>query len=159
MPNQQQAISPVFQRQAISDWFDGFIGRMKADKFMMESDIATTATKALYGNMILGSEASNFMMVRTMSSMYFIKELIQEYLNEVSQSEKKPNKLGLDLNDSKILVWAEINDEDEDSEDRLIMAEAKVNAKFSEFGFYIQSTIVEKSDCLSIPPHYQTLIG
>ena len=61
------------------------------------------------------------------------------------------------LSNSKLLVWSEIEDNDEDMEDALLIAEAKVNGKYQKDGFYINSTIVEKSDNLSIPNHYQIL--
>ena len=62
------------------------------------------------------------------------------------------------LSDSKILVWAVVDDNDEKTEDALIIAEAKVNGKYYEKGFYLNSTIIEKSDNLSVPPHYQKII-
>lgn len=156
MTNVQPNIS--FQKKAIAEWFDGFIGNMKADKLMMEENFVTENTKVFYDTLILGSEASGYMVGRTMSSMYFIRNLVQEYLNELNNSSNKPKKLALDLNDSKVLVWAEIIDDDDEAENKLIIAEAKINAKYNEYGFNVQSTIVEQSDLLPIPPHYQTII-
>lgn len=70
-----------------------------------------------------------------------------------------PLKLALGLSESKILVWSEIKDDDEETEDALLLIEAKINGKYRPFGFYVNSTIIEESDRISIPPHYQTIIN
>ena len=62
--------------------------------------------------------------------------------------------MALDLSDSKILAWVELFDDDEESEDNLIISEAKVNAEFEKFGFKISTTYVEVCDKLNVPPHY-----
>ena len=56
-----------------------------------------------------------------------------------------------------VLVWAEINDDDEQMEDKLILSEAKINAKYHLYGFDMESTIVETSDKLPVPNHYRSL--
>ena len=63
----------------------------------------------------------------------------------------------MDLSDASVLVWAEIADDDELMEDQLRLAQAKINAQYSQYGFYLSSTIVEESDCMPIPSHYQPL--
>lgn len=54
-------------------------------------------------------------------------------------------------------MWAEIADNDEQMEKILLIAEAKINANYHQFGFAMETTIVEKSDNFIIPNHYQTL--
>lgn len=96
--------------------------------------------------------------IRESSSKFFIQSILKDYLQELKAHRRKPLKLAMALSDSKILVWAVINDNDEQTEDALLISEAKVNGKYYERGFYLNSTIVEKSDCLKTPPHYQTII-
>ncbi len=91
--------------------------------------------------------------------MYFISNIIRDYLQELKNHDSKPIKLAMGLSDSKILVWSVINDNDEQTEDTLLLAEAKVNGKYQSKGFYINSTILERSDSLETPPHYQSIIG
>jgi len=98
-------------------------------------------------------------LVRESTSMNFIKELMVDYMKELQTHNKLPLKLAVALSDSKIIVWAEVDDNDEETEDALLLTEAKINSKYFQYGFYINSTILEKSDNLSIPPHFQTIIG
>ncbi|MGM0581720.1 MAG: hypothetical protein ACQETL_13625 [Bacteroidota bacterium] len=95
--------------------------------------------------------------MRNKSSQYFIEKVVKEFLSELNSRNVTTNQLAFDLSDAKILVWAEIEDFDETSEDGLILSEAKVNSHFSDFGFHISSTIIEKSDNLPVPPHYASI--
>jgi hypothetical protein len=75
----------------------------------------------------------------------------------LSSLKHNPKKLGLELSNSKVLVWAEIYDNDDETEKALILAQAKVNARYSKFGFAISSTIVEECDQLAVPNHYHNV--
>jgi hypothetical protein len=90
---------------------------------------------------------------RTSSHKYFIQKIILDYLKLVVQ-ENLPVQLALDLDDSEILVWGQVNDEDTTTEDRLLMIEAEINGKYHKLGYDITSTIVESRDALPIPSHY-----
>ena len=91
------------------------------------------------------------------ANQHFIKNVIVEYLQEISK--KLPIRLAFDLDDSEVLVWAEINDDDEEMENFLLLAEAKVNANYHKYGYDLTSTIVEVRDGLSIPNHYSVFKG
>jgi hypothetical protein len=91
------------------------------------------------------------------SSMYFIQELLKTYIGELINYNKVPLEIAFDLSDAKILVWAKIHNDDESTEDALLLAEAKANAKFHDYGFFIYSTIVEDRDQQSVPPHYKAI--
>jgi hypothetical protein len=88
-----------------------------------------------------------------------IKSLVLDYLTRLKTLDRHPEKLALGLSDSKIMIWAEIEDDDEELEDQLLILEAKMNAIYNENGFYVNSTILEKSDRLPVPSHYQTIIS
>ena len=98
-----------------------------------------------------------FSEMRNLSSQFFIEELIKEFISELNERKVNTNQLAFDLSDAKVLVWAEIDDFDEKSEDGIILAEAKTNSKFAKYGFHISSTIIEKEDNLSVPPHYSSV--
>jgi len=89
--------------------------------------------------------------------MFFIKKMLYSFITFLKESDVKFSKMALDLSDSKILAWLELFDDDEKSEDNLIISEAKVNAEFEKYGFKISTTYVEESDKLNIPPHYSML--
>ncbi|MFW6369826.1 MAG: hypothetical protein ACOC10_01320 [Bacteroidota bacterium] len=139
----------------IKDWFDNFVASLRSDQVQLESDIATNDKKNLYAIMMEGDEDKIALTSRIQTSVYFIKRLLLKYLKNIKNDEITEVKLAFNLSDSKIHVWAEINDDDEKTEDYLFLLEARLNAEFEQFGICISSTIVEKSDRLTIPPHYQ----
>ena len=138
-------------------WFSDFISHLNADHFKLDTNTASEDTKKNYEAFMNEDEAAMSQLVRQQSSISFIKKLIYDYLGELKQ-RKTPARLALSLSDSKILVWAEIENDDEAAEDALLLAEAKINAAYSKYGFYADSTILEKRDKASIPPHFQTII-
>lgn len=143
----------------LDSWFENFIDVVKADHFIMSSGVAPEETRNMYKALILNDEIELAKNSRKMSTMIFIKSLVKDYVTELTSQQNLPLKLALGLSDSKILVWSEINDDDEKTEDALLIAEAKVNGKYHDQGFYVNSTIIEKSDNLNVPPHYQKIIG
>lgn len=145
--------------EEMNQWFSDLIDDIKTDHFLLETDVASAQKKEFYHALINKDDAKVMTNIRKGSSQYFIKELLLAYVNEVSSSGKKPLQLALGISDSKILVWAEIEDGDEAMEDILLLSEAKVNGQYSSLGFYINSTIIEHSDRIPVPPHYQSILG
>ncbi len=143
----------------LDEWFGNFIDSIKTDHFLITEDIAPVEKKRLYNDLIFGNQRSLVSKMRETSTMYFITEIITEYVKEIKNQHKHPLKLALALSDSKILVWSVINDNDEETEDALLIAEAKINGKYHQNGFYLNSTILEKSDNAEVPAHYQIIIG
>lgn len=93
--------------------------------------------------------------VRSSSSKFFIRRILTEYLSILTENNNLPLKLAFGISDNKILVWSEIEDDDEQTEDAILLAEAKINAQYHSKGIFISSIVVEKSDNLPVPPHYQ----
>jgi hypothetical protein len=149
----QKPISGLNQED-IRNWFDKLISHISVDKIMMETNTAPTEIKEFYTNAMLDDYHKMSKAVRDQSTKYFIVKLLEDYLSELKSFKIFPQKLAFDFSDAKILVWAQISNEDEKAEDALILSEAKANSKYSEAGFYVSSTIVEESDNLKIPPHY-----
>lgn len=140
-------------------WFENFIDYLRTDHFLLSEKLATNEKTSLY-KAIMGNDAVELAKAtRKQSSMIFIKSILSDYLDAIHSQKLRPKKLALGLSDSKILVWSEIEDNNEDMENVLLLAEAKVNGKYQSEGFYINSTIIEESDNLEIPPHYQKIIG
>ena len=98
------------------------------------------------------------MVSKKTSSAFFIKNLIDSYFIELGERRARPNRVALELSNSKVLVWAEIENDDELTEDALILSAAKVNYAFSTFGFHISSTIVEVDDKMNVPKHYKEVL-
>jgi hypothetical protein len=139
----------------MKEWFNQVISSLEADQFILETNTASEEKKRLYNTLINGIESELNHMVRINSSMFFIKNAMNDYMKNIKERNTKLRKLAFNLTDAKILVWAEIIDDDEESIKSLILSEAKTNANFSKYGFHISSTVVEESDNLSVPSHYK----
>lgn len=136
------------------DWFESFISSLTVDQMMMATDTAPKETTDFY-KMLVYNKPEIHSLARNTSSMYFLENILTDYLKELKSFGSKPISLAFDFSDAKILVWAQIKNDDEKTEDALILSEAKANAKYSENGFYISSTIVEEADNVQIPGHYK----
>ena len=142
----------------IDTWFERFMDDIKTDHLLCTTDGITSEKKEFYTKIIFGDQVGIISSMRDTSSRFFITQIITDYVSELTKQDKKPLKLALGVTDSKILVWSVIEDNDEEMEDLLLITEAKVNGKYQKHGFYLTSTIIEKSDKLDIPSHYQSII-
>lgn len=136
-------------------WFDEMVSNIRYDQLLLQTDLLEKHKKEVYDAMISGNHDFMHDYARKTSSAFFIKNLIDSYFIELITRKKTPNRLALELSNSKILVWAEIKNDDEDTENALILAAAKVNNSFSKYGFHLSSTIVEQDDLLDVPTHYK----
>jgi len=144
-------------QEKIREWFDQAIHDINVDRMMMETGTAPEAKRQRYEDRMFGRLENVNLDSRKASSIYFLENLLRDYLIFLKEFNAFPLELALNLSDAKILVWAKINDDDDRAEDALLLSEAKANDKYSRQGFFISTTIVEDSDNLQIPPHYQRI--
>lgn len=159
-PMSIKKISPYTEAptgDSLDAFFTSLLSTIEADHFLMKENIANEDTKKMYHDLILGDEIDLAKRAREFSTRTYILNIVTEFLYEVSQFPNKPKGLFLGLSDSKILVWAIVEDNDEETEDNLLLAEAKVNSIYYKHGFYLTSTIVEESDKIPPPPHYKPI--
>lgn len=157
MSKTENKIKSSVEQDMMNNWFNELIDNLKSDKFLLQEDFASNETKNLYKDLMNSDIEPLMRRSSDTSKMYFIERLTKDYLNEFKKSEINYKKLALDIGNSKVLTWIELADDDEDSEDKLIMAEAKINAKYYHNGFHISTTIVEERDNIDVPEHYYTL--
>lgn len=139
------------------EWFDGIVSSLRSDQLQLQADIADSKKKQQYEVLIEGNPLKTLAMGRELTSKYFIGNIIKDFFALIPKENKLADRLALSYSNSKVLVWAVINDDDEKTEDDLLISEAKINAKYHEYGFNISVTIIEKSDNIPIPKHYQTI--
>lgn len=139
-------------------WFANFIRQVKADDELIASTNVSPEKKHQLYNVLAGGLDDLAYQVRVPATNNIIKMIVFDYWAELREKKDRFLKLGLAHADSKIFVWAEIEDDDESSEDLLLISEAKVNAKYFSKGFNIISTIVEKSDNIPLPKQYLNLL-
>jgi len=144
--------------QTIKDaWFDEFIAAIRTHQLQLETNTASQELKKMYDVAMHGSDNDLAVLSKMSANQHFIKKVIVQYLTEVAK--QMPIKLAFDLDDSEVLVWAEIKDDDEETENFLLLSEAKVNSMFHKYGYDLTSTIVETRDKVSIPNHYSIFKG
>lgn len=134
-------------------WFDELIATLRTHELQLETDTASEDIKKLYG--VLMSENLNeiFKLSKEASQKYFVQKIILEYLKHLDKN--LPLKLAFDYNDSEVMVWAEIDDGNQQMEAALERAESKINATYHPYGFDMESMIIEKSDAIPVPNHYK----
>jgi hypothetical protein len=163
-PINLSAHSPVLTAPQLNDQIRAVFGSamhdLKVDFENLENDRASQETLEKYQR--LASDNADIVQAeyRKPSTLHFITALTVEYIKSLIARKRLPEKLAFDLSqtNSKVLVWAVVKDDDEETMNAMILAEAAANAKYFDYGFSISSTIVEESDNLSVPPHYHSMI-
>lgn len=135
-----------------NSWFDEFIAAVRTHQLQLETGTANEEIKSVYNVLINGNQIDLAALNKINANQYFVKNMVLEYLKSIQNN--MPLKLAFDMDDSEVLIWAEIPNNDEVLENFLLMAEAEVNAKYHKFGYDLTSTIVESNDNLSVPNHY-----
>jgi hypothetical protein len=143
-------------------WFKEFIvtinKQIHQDKKSLESGDASRETREFYSSLIEGDIIGTLSISRSVVSNSIIKHIVIYYLQLLSEKKIRVNKLAMDFSTNKILVWVEIKENDEQAEFALIGIESMVNGKYaSDTGIYLDSLIVEESDSLDVPPHYNLI--
>lgn len=136
-------------------WFDDLVATIRAHELQIETDTASEPVKDIYEKLMSGNTDDMIKGQKLVAQKYFVSKIIIDYLKLAAKTSL--NKLAFDYNDSEVLVWAEIPDDRYDLEKVLILAEAKINAKYHDCGFDMSTTIVEESDKLPIPSHYKVV--
>lgn len=161
METTQKKLSPDAVNQH-EEWFSSFISKINeaiiSDKAKLEKGDASKETMNFYLSLIDGDTVKAMSMSRRSSSNVIIKEMVVKYLTMLNDAGTSLTKLAIDTSPNKVLVWAEIKENDEHAEMELISIESKLNADFGNLtDIYLDSIIVEDCDNLKIPTHYKEL--
>jgi len=138
-------------------WFDELVATLRTHQMMIETQIADQDTKKVYDTLMGCNALDVAHLSRDLSQRQIIGSILWDYLKTIK--DNKPQKLAFDYNDSEVLVWAQIDENDEHLEKQLYLAEALVNAKYHQYGFDMTSMIVENCDGITIPNHYKPFVG
>jgi hypothetical protein len=147
----------IFASKAADFWFEHLIDKIKEDQLSLKIGIAPKEKEEMYSAFIQGNVDQLMSQNRVNTIQYYISKILFEYIAEVKSQNIDESNLAFDHSNSKVLVWAVV--EDESVEDKLILAQAKINAKYAPQGFYISTSIVEKADNLQLPNHYRKLVS
>ncbi len=144
--------NPVSER---AEWFDNLIATLRTHELALETNTASPELVSFYKN-LMGNNIDELLKTnKAITQQHFVSKIIVEFLNCLEGI--LPNKLAFDFNDSEVLVWAEIEDNNVQQENLLSRAESKINAQFHGYGFDMETMIVERGDNLPVPNHYKIL--
>lgn len=141
----------------LDPWFDQLVATLRLHQIQLETETASTGLKQVYDLIFSGNADLMAKHNKDTAQKHFVGKIVYDYIQLLGK--RQPHKLAFDFNDSEVLVWAEIEDDDEEMEGFLIMTEAKINATYHDFGFDMTTMVVESCDQLPVPNHYQVFIG
>jgi hypothetical protein len=138
-----------------SEWFDNLVATLRSHEVQLDTETADENLKKFYANFMSTNMDEIAAQNRALSQQYFVTQIAVMFWNLVKDWDL--TRLAFDYSDSELLVWAEISDDQESLWRKLILAEAEVNAEYHKRGYDVNLMIVEESDQLNIPEHYQKL--
>ena len=144
------------KHEKTDEWFEKIINLLQLHHLQLTTSTASEEVTALYELLMDGDNDIINYAAKLGAQKHFVRRIILSFLQTLTDISKF--KLAFDFNDSQVLVWAEIEDDNEELEKELILAGAEVDAKFYEYGWAISIMVVEKSDGFEIPPHYKKLL-
>ena len=152
-------MTPVLEpaRTNLDPWFDQLVATLRVHQAKLETGLASPELKQVYDLVFSGNADLMAKHNKQAAQKHFVGKIIFDYIQLLGK--QRPHKLAFDFNDSEVLVWAEIGDNDEIMERFLILTEAKINAKYHDYGFDMTTMLVESCDESPVPNHYQVFIG
>lgn len=157
MATTQKSQQQVDQEQS-AQWFNQFIHEIKADQLMYESDTLPGEVKETYDHLIKGNLLEALKGVKDTMTMEISRELVLSFLKDLLGKRKAlPSKIAFHLAKAKVYAWIEIEDDNEEAEKAVFLSEAKANFDFSDYNLSLSTTVVESSDEMEVPAHYQSV--
>lgn len=139
-------------------WFENYINTIKAHKLIYETKgVNSDNINELYDTMIHGTDSQILLFGQELMQQTLIKKMVADYIIELKERKIDYSNLYIDYNNSGLLTWFVINENDFETEKQIILAAAKVNVKYYDYEYSISNSIVEESDNIKVPKHYQTL--
>ena len=138
------------------DWFNDMVAHLREEQAKMNDKTMPKATESMYKTFMVGNPNEIAHQGRKLFQAHFVPTILANYVANIQRN--LPEQMAFAFNDNEILVWAELKDDDWDTEQALILAAAKTNAEFHKYGYDINTTFVEECDKLSIPNHYQPFV-
>lgn len=138
-----------------SEWFDNFISQLRADELLLETNLADKAKQVVYNAMVEDDyEKIASFTLRTIHKKV-TTQLVGLFLNNLFNNLKSNIvNLAFDLSGNEVLVWAVVNDDDENAERSLYLSESYANSNNKNTQFSLSVTVLEESDNIQIPSQY-----
>lgn len=158
-PQIKNSKKDIFESANFNEWFDEIIATIRTHQLMLETKTADKEKTEFYETLISGSNDQIIGLTLNVLTKVFIKQMIFDFVLELKVLKINLVDVAFDYNNSGLLVWAIINDDDEFAENQLLLAAAKINSKYNQYSLAINTTILEESDQHPIPGHYQSILN
>lgn len=157
--NKQVAPTSNAQSGERDEWFSGLFHSLRTDKMLLDTGAASEDQQRVYETLMKNDYIASAAMSKEFANRILTREAVVSFVRQVLASQNKPKRLAFDFNtnESSLLVWAVVSDDNLGAERVLYLAEAKVNAALGDAGYRISTTVVEESDELPVPSHYEEL--
>jgi hypothetical protein len=143
------------KKDSVKEFIDQLLHVLSTDKMMHETNTMGNELTKFYNEFASGNIDTILKSNMQAAIEMFEKQLLLEYIQGILHSNIKPGSLAFHSAGNTILVWAEVNNEEEENE--LYRLEGRMNSKFGDKGIKLDTTVVEAEDQLPIPAHYRQI--
>lgn len=141
-------------QEDISKFFNTLRANIDAQERAIITGTASKEEVAFVENSVKGNDDAMMQSIRSALNIRFIEAMMEQYLDYLGNMEKLPLRLAFAFGPTTVLVWAEVEDDDEKMILDLLLAEANLVPKFSQQGAYMKTMAVEKSEERKVPKGY-----
>lgn len=139
-------------------WFSHFVGRLSFEPGRRAEMSPENNTDYLRDDAFGRAQEILGLDAKSLATKYFVTDLLNQYIAEISEVGRGPLKIGMQLANRKVLVWVIIPDGDDELAMALLLAQSNANTTFGKFGFTIFSTIVQQGEGVPLPGDYTWLV-
>lgn len=154
---QEKGLKTIPSEDHIQEWFNKVAFELKIQRIKHDTNTLDDKVKQLYAELAVGEMKTYAEMSQKFSNDYYRKQLTLDFLQQLGETPGNLKRLAINYSLTSVLIWAEIEEGDEEAEDNLILLKASLNAKFNKLGYKISCTIVEDTDRLPIPSKYREI--
>lgn len=144
--------------ESMNRWFSGTIATLRMHQKQLNHGNAPAGMKEAYDEIIEAGDdyAQMFALHEKIAKKRFFLEMLTEYIESGISENEAIIKLAFSFENKNLLVWAEIEDDNEKVEFELFSLAGKINAEFFEYGFQVQTTVVEQYEKIELPKNFRS---
>lgn len=138
--------------------FKSLVDSLEISKYLYENDMSPPKEKALIDAILEQNVNQQLSIIRGSTTEGCAALAYAEFIKEFGRRSKRPpEKLAVEMTGSKLLIWAEIKEGDEDLLDALLLADARTTTTMQEHSYATSIIVVDSEDHIDVPNHYQVV--
>jgi hypothetical protein len=155
-----QAVKCFEEVGELSQFFDQMIDSFEKEKASYIIGNMSPEKESFWKRFSKGDNFEMATYANLMSSKTILSSLVDEFFHSLESYDlEAPIKLAVHFSNRQMLVWVVLPDDREDMEFKFYGIEADVNRKFRQYGFTVNTTILEESDGAKTPPQYKVIVS